>query len=270
MNQKAQANENSTIIQVAGSLNQGISFADSERLFNLLLKENFPKLEAIAASTAKRNVDTLVKATFEKIDSKINQINVEKLAQPDVQSTFNSAVQGVARKGSKIDIDLLADLLEARIEKDNTNYIDNCIEAAVEMVPKLTSDMLVILPALYFIQELEWSNPTEIDNVYGLIYDRFLSRGGTISHSKLKTMASIGVGIYVNVIGSNTFEGMKKKYSCLQVINAESKYPRMHQALNFYDQKDLHQLTLTTPGQVIAIKMLEEIFPTINLRDFLQ
>lgn len=270
MNQKAQANENSTVIQIAGNLTQGISFAECERLFNLLLTENFPRLEAIAASTAKENVDALVKATFEKIDSKIDQISVEKLAQPDVQSTFNNAVQGVARKGTKIDIDLLAELLESRIEKDSTDYIDNCIEAAVEMVPKLTSDMLAILPALHFIQSLTWSNPAEVDNVYGLIYDHFLSRGEDMSRSKLKTMASIGVGSYVNIMGSNTFEGMKEKNNYLQGIDAESKYPRMYQALNFYDQKDLHQLTLTTPGQVIAIKMLAKIFPSLNLRDFLQ
>lgn len=90
-----------------------------------MLTENFPRLKAIAASNTKENVDTLVKATFEKIDSKIDQISVEKLAQPDIQSTFNNVVQGVARKGGKVDIDLLPELLESRFEKDSTDYIDN-------------------------------------------------------------------------------------------------------------------------------------------------
>ncbi|EKT65953.1 LPO_1073/Vpar_1526 family protein [Providencia alcalifaciens] len=270
MNQKAQANEKSTVIQIAGNLTQGISFADCERLFNLLLTENFPRLEAIAISKAKENVDALVKATFEKIDSKIDQISVEKLAQPDVQSTFNNAVQGAARKGTKIDIDLLAELLESRIEKDSTDYIDNCIEAAVKMVPKLTSDMLAILPALYFIQSLTYNDPDKIDSIYGSIYDHFLSRGIGMSLSKLKTMASIGVGSYMSIVGSSTFEDMKEKYTYLQSIDSESKYPRMYQALNFYDEMNLHRLTLTTPGQVIAIKMLAKIFPSMSLRDFLE
>ncbi len=270
MNQKAQANENSTVIQVTGNLTQGISFTDCERLFNLLLTENFPRLEAIAASKAKENVDALVKATFEKIDSRIDKVSAEKLAQPDVQSTFNNAIQGVARKGTKIDIDLLAELLESRIEKDSTDYLDNCIEAAVEIVPKLTSDMLAILPALHFIQSLHYGNPTDIDHVYGFIYDRFLSRCDDITPSKLKTMASIGVGNYINIMGSNTFENMKEKYPHLREIGAESKHPRMLQALNFYDQKNLHRLSLTTPGQVIAIKLLAKTFPMVSLRDFLE
>lgn len=270
MNQKAQANEGATVIQVAGNINQGISFADCERLFNLLLTENFPRLEAIAASKAKENVDALVKATFEKIESKIDQVSAEKLAQPDVQSTFNNAVQGAARKGTKIDIDLLAELLESRIEKDSTDYIDNCIEAAVEMVPKLTSDMLAILPALHFIQALSYNTPAELDQVYGLIYERFLSRCGDMTPSKLKTMASIGVGNYINIMSSNTFDGMKEKYPHLQEDGAELKHPRMVEALKFYDQKNLHQLTLTTPGQVIAIKLLAKIFPSISLRALLQ
>jgi hypothetical protein len=270
MNQKAQATDGATVIQVAGNFNQGISLADCERLFNLLLTENFPRLEAIAATKAKENVDALVKSTFEKIESRIDQVSAEKLAQPDVQSTFNTAVQGAAKKGHKIDIDLLAELLEARIEKESSDYIDNCIEAAVEMMPKLTGEMLALLPALHFIQALNYNTPAELDVAFGAIYDRFLSKCGGMMPSKLKTMASIGVGNYINIMGNNTFNEMKKKYPHLQQPDAELKHPRMVEALKFYDQNNLHQLTLTTPGQVIAIKLLAKIFPSISLQACLQ
>ncbi len=100
-------------------------------MFQLLLTENFPKLEAAAAAKAKENTELLVKSTFQKLSAKIDSISIEKLAEPDVQNTFNTAVMGAAKKGLKIDIDLLAELLESRIEKGNTNYVDNCIEVAV-------------------------------------------------------------------------------------------------------------------------------------------
>ncbi|AKH38499.1 LPO_1073/Vpar_1526 family protein [Nitrosomonas communis] len=270
MNQKAQATDGAKVIQVTGNFNQGISFADCERLFNLLMTENFPRLEAIAATKAKENVDALIKSTFEKIESRIDQVSAEKLAQPDVQCTFNTAVQSAAKKGHKIDIDLLAELLEARIEKESSDYIDNCIEAAVEMVPKLTSEMLALLPALHFIQALNYNTPAELDAAFGAIYDRFLSKCVGMTSSKLKTMASIGVGNYINIMGGNTFSEMKKKYLHLQQTDVELNHPRMVEALKFYDQNNLHQLTLTTPGQVIAIKLLAKIFPSISLLACLQ
>lgn len=269
MNQKAQANEGGTVIQVAGSISQGISLADCERLFSLLLTENFPRLEAIAAEKAKENVDALVKATFEKIEAKANQVSAEKLAQPDVQSAFNGAVQSVARKGAKVNIDLLAELLQSRIEKDSNDYIDNCIEAAIDMVPKLTGDMLALLPALHFIQALSYSPPAKLDLVHALIYHMYLSKCVDMTPAKLKTMASIGVGSYINVIGGNTFEGMKTKYPYLREEGAELIYPNMVEALKFYDKNNFHQLTLTTPGQVIAVKLLEKIIPSINIRELL-
>jgi hypothetical protein len=270
MSQKAKASDGATVIQVAGNFQQGISLADCERLFNLLLTENFPRLEAVAAAQAKENVNTLVKATFEKIEAKIALVSVDKLAQPDVQSTFNTAVQGAARKGAKIDIDLLAELLEARIEKENSDYVDNCIEAAVEMVPKLTSEMLALLPALHFIQALSYDAPDQLDQIYGKVHDLFLSKCGDITPSKLKTMASIGVGTYINIMGADTFASLNNKYPHLKEEGAEARSPRVIEAHKFYDTKSLHQLTLTTPGQVIAVKMLEKIFPEIDLRACIQ
>lgn len=270
MSQKAEANDSSTVIQVTGNFHQGISLTDCERLFNLLFTENFPKLEAVAAAKAKENVDILVKSTFEKIEKKIDQVSAEKLAQPDVQATFNTAVQGAAKKGNKTDIDLLAELLESRVEKLNNNYLDNCIEAAVEMVPKLTNEMLSLLPALHFIQTLAYNAPAELDAAFEAINERFLSKCHEITPSMLKTMASIGVGSYINITGNNTYSEMKKtRYPHLNDSDADHHHPKMISALKLYDTKSFHQLTLTTPGQVIAIKMLSRVFTSIDLRSCL-
>ncbi|MEA2018548.1 MAG: LPO_1073/Vpar_1526 family protein, partial [Campylobacterota bacterium] len=146
MIQKATVEENSTSIQVTGDFSMGLTFESCERLFNLLLLENMPKLEAIAKQKAIENVNKLVDLTYKKLDDRIENIEIKKMSEPDVQSTFNIAVQGVAKKGEKIDIDLLADLLQSRLENDNDDYIDNCIESAVEIIPKLTNELLYIIP----------------------------------------------------------------------------------------------------------------------------
>lgn len=270
MNQKAEASQNSTVIQVRGNFSNGITLSECERLFQLLLTENFPKLEAAAAEKAKENTELLVKATFQKLNAKIDSISVEKLAEPDVQNTFNTAVMGAAKKGQKIDIDLLAELLESRIEKGNTNYIDNCIEVAVEIVPKLTTEMILLLPVLHFIQAIVTNDITYLDNNFGVIDDEYLSKCKGITPSQMKTIAATGAGSYMSIMADNTFNQMKSRYPQLNETDSELKFPRMAKVLKFYDENNLHQLTLTTPGQVIAIKMLSKFFTGISINSHLQ
>ncbi len=262
--------QDSTIIQVGGNFSNGITFSECERLFQLLLTENFPKLEAAAAAKAKENTELLVKSTFQKLSAKIDSISIEKLAEPDVQNTFNTAVMGAAKKGQKIDIDLLAELLESRIEKGNTNYIDNCIEVAVEIVPKLTSEMLLLLPVLHFIQAIVTNDIKYLDTNFGIIEDEYLSKCQDITLSKMKTIAATGAGSYMSIMAGNTFNQMKSSYPQLNETDSEFKFPRMAKVLKFYDEKNLHQLTLTTPGQVIAIKLLSKNFPGISINTHLQ
>lgn len=221
MNQKAEASQNSTVIQVRGNLSNGITFSECERLFQLLLTENFPKLEAAAAEKAKENTELLVKATFQKLNAKIDSISVEKLAEPDVQNTFNTAVMGAAKKGQKIDIDLLAELLESRIEKGNTDYIDNCIEVAVEIVPKLTTEMILLLPVLHFIQAIVTNDIKYLDNNFGIIDDEYLSKCQDITPSKMKTIAATGAGSYMSIMAGNTFNQMKSRYPQLNETDSE-------------------------------------------------
>lgn len=273
MTQKASASENSAIIQVSGNLVNGLSQTDCERLFNLLFSENFPKLDAIARETAERSVSEFVEKTFKKLEEKLDCIDTSRLAEPDVQSTYNTAIQAVAKKGRKIDIDLLGDLLQLRLEKNTSNYIENCVESAVEIVPKLTNEMLVLLPVLHFIQAIEFRKPYfsfVIDNTYGIVFDKYMTQCLNISVPMLKTMGAIGVGNYINMVGSNTFAAFCNKYQLADAERAKSDFPKMYKALQIYDQKNFHQLTLTAPGQIIAIKLLHKIIPDIDIHNAFQ
>lgn len=274
MIQKANASENSAVIQVAGNLVNGLSLTECERLFNLLFSENFPKLDAIARATAAEHVANFVEITFMKLEEKIDRINADRLAEPDVQSTYNIAIQAVAKKGRKIDIDLLGDLLQSRLEINNTDYIDNCIEAAVEIVPKLTKEMLFLVPILHFIQTINFNPPyfiPLIESYYEAVFDNYMTKCLNVSVSMLSTMGSLGVGSYINIMGNNTFQNYCTKYQLGDTEQAKSNVPNMYKTLQIYDQKQFHKLTLTAPGQIIAIKLLHKIIPQIDMGNaFLQ
>lgn len=271
MNQKATVKDNSTSVQVAGDMSVGLNFENCERLFNLLLHENFPKLEAAAAQKAQENVNRLVSSTYQKLEARLEQIEISKLAEPDVQSTFNSAVQGAAKKGDKIDINLLSELLQSRLEKESDDYVDNCVESAVDIIPKLTHELLSVLPIVHFIQSLSYSNEKALDQVFIELNRHFLSQCRNISTTKLKTIASSGAGNYINVMGGNTLQdSFKKKYPVLQTDDVKAKFPNVCSFLEEYDKLSLHQLTLTTAGQVIATKMLEKVFGRISIKDCVQ
>lgn len=272
--QKANASENSAVIQVAGNLVNGLSLTECERLFNLLFSENFPKLDAFARETAEKHVADFIGITFKKLEEKIDRINTDRLAEPDAQSTYNIAIQAVAKKGRKIDIDLLGDLLQSRLETNNTNYIDNCIEAAVEIVPKLTKEMLYLIPTLHFIQTINFTPPHNlslIDSWYGSVFDSYMAKCLNVSISMLITMGALGVGSYINIMGINTFQNYCTKYQFGDTEQIKSNIPNMYNTLQLYDQKQFHKLTLTAPGQIIAIKLLHKIIPKIDMGNaFLQ
>ncbi|EHA1080340.1 LPO_1073/Vpar_1526 family protein [Photobacterium damselae subsp. damselae] len=270
MNQKATVKDNSTALQVAGNMSVGLTFENCERLFNLLLQENFPKLEAAAAQKAQENVNNLVSTTYKKLEERLDQIEISKMAEPDVQSTFNSAVQGAAKKGNKIDINLLSELLKSRLDKENDDYVDNCIESAVEIIPKLTSELLSVFPIVHFIQGLTCNNEAALDDIFHDLDRYYFSQCNNITKNKLKTIASSGAGNYINIMGGDTLETFKKQYPSLNTADVASRFPHVFRVLAQYDKLALYQLSLTTAGQVIATKMLEKIFGEMSIKQCVQ
>lgn len=268
MTQKASVKDNSVSIQSNRDVNVGLTFSECERLFDLLLKENFPKLEEAAAKKAAENVSLLVQSTYQKIESRINDIDVKKLAEPDTQATFNDAVQGAAKKGAKIDLDLLSGLLQQRLDKSNDDYLDNCIEEAVKIIPKLSGELISVIPVVHFIQNLQASNPESLDQIFSLINSLFMSKCNNVTEYKLVTLASTGIANYINVTGQDTFSSkIKQQYKILNSEDASAKFPNVISLLKEYDRLRLHTLTLTTQGQIIGTKLLERIFGHMPLED---
>ncbi len=130
--------------------------------------------------------------------------------------------------------------------------------------------MLLLLPVLHFIQAIVTNDIKYLDTNFGIIENEYLSKCQDITPSKMKTIAATGAGSYMSIMADNTFNQMKSRYPQLNETESELKFPRMARVLKLYDEKNLHQLTLTTPGQVIAIKLLSKDFPGISINPHLQ
>lgn len=263
--QTAEVTGSGTSIQVAGNYQQGLTYGEVKDLMELLWEANFPKLTEAATERASQSVQRLIQKTFESLNEKVDRISAEKLAEPDVQQTFNSAVQGVARKGEKANIDLLANLLEMRVERDNSDFLDISIEEAVSIVPKLTPEMIGAVVTVQFVKNLTIVNALDLEKMYGVIYREYASKCHGVTLTRLMTVASFGAGTYMNVMGTDTLKTFKTKYPALNSQpNIEAAFPSLVATLRLYDERQLHKLDLNVAGRVIALTILRRHFPVID------
>ena len=263
--QSAGVTGSGTSIQVAGNYQHGLTYGEVKDLMELLWEANFPKLTEAATERASQSVQRLIEQTYAKLNEKVDRISAEKLAEPDVQQVFNSAVQGAARKGEKANIDLLANLLEMRVERDNSDFLDICIEEAVSIVPKLTPEMIGALVTVQFVKHLTVSDGIGLEQMYVVIYQEYASKCREITLTRSRTIASFGAGTYMNIMGSDTLSTFKAKYPTLNSqSDIEAAFPSLVATLRLYDEKQLHKLDLSVAGKVIALTLLRRHFPVID------
>lgn len=253
-------NDSSSIViqQVKDSKNE-LTFEGCERLFSLLLNENLPKLEKIAKDKAIENSRILIRETYQKLDKRIDDIQLSKLAEPDVQNIYNKAVQSVALKGNKIDINLLSELLEYRIEKGNDDYLDNCIDSAIEKIPKLTNELLAAIAVTYTIELLKFNTKSIDDDIFKSVNNLYLSQCKNITVHKIMTIASLGIATIQTTITGSSSERIIKNHSILNVPEAEKSYPHAFITLKYYQLLLLDRLLLNDSGIVIGKKLMERV-----------
>ncbi|WP_462172023.1 LPO_1073/Vpar_1526 family protein [Pseudoalteromonas xiamenensis] len=279
MSQKATASENASILQAEGNItiNQNVSFTEVERICTILFENNFPKLLDDAKKQSEEHVRSFVKIALEKIERSQSTIDIAKLAEPDVQSTFNSAVMTAARKGDKTDLDILAELLSNRLQSGNSDAIDLAIEFAVELIPKLTNAQLNLIALIKYIGEMCVNIPSflqndamYLDDYYRKVYIAFIDNIENFTAGDIYTISSLGAAC--------TFERdklsfksswVRNTYSFIDFTSLPSKYPHLNLVLNFYIENNLHRYTLSTVGQVIGVLLLKKhIFPNFSLSDY--
>ncbi len=211
-----------------------------------------------AREVARSEVKQLLQDTGKKLEERIDRIEKEKLTRPDVQFAVADAIKGAARRGGKVNIDILSDLLTLRVEKDNSDLFDLSIDKAISIIPTLTYEMICTIVTVQFVQHLEIRNQAlpDIERMFEIVYKEFASKCEGITETTLITIASVGAGTYMRIMGLSTFGEFQKKYPLLNTPNAEKEFPFVVKTLHLYDRQGLHKLSLSASGRVIALIML--------------
>ncbi|EOG7655213.1 LPO_1073/Vpar_1526 family protein [Vibrio cholerae] len=253
----------------------GMDYMNVKQLCLDLIHENFPKLQEKAMQQVTSNVMALAEEIKLEIEKKKQLIDAEKLADPDVQASLNEAVQGAAKKGRKSDLNLLATLVAARIDKGNSDLLDITIEAAIEITPKLTKSHLHFLSVKHFISSMT----LKIPNVTFAHLEQYarpvLQNFGTecsISVPNIQYLAGVGVLDYNPMFGHDPLERFLKDYPNLANSSGDFKTaikdqaPSLSALLDIYTKQHFDSVNLNSFGQVIALTNLGKTFPGIDLK----
>lgn len=268
MNQKVKASDGAVVVQAQGDVHYGLGMTEVERLFQLLLSENMPKLQTMATEKAQENTQALIELVRQEFTMKVDSINLAQLTEPDVQAIINEAVQGAAKKGRKIDLQTLASLVIDRLNEENDDFFDISLEESIRIIPKLSKDLLYALALTHFIKSLSLTNPTvdNLEEVFHCLKSELLIHCDNITDTRLITLGATGAVNYINMVKHNTLESYIERHPSLSEVDLDVAAPSLKYVLSKYDELNLHKITLTLPGVLIANKLLEPYLGKIPLK----
>lgn len=131
--------------------NFGLTVSDTRDLFEILFKENLPKLREEARKTAYENSEKFCNVFFEKATKKLSPDDFQKFKDPDVQYVLSKAIVENARRDNSTLRDFLSDLIIQRIESDEEQF-QIILDEAILIVHKLTKNQLKIITLLFLLK----------------------------------------------------------------------------------------------------------------------
>lgn len=247
-----------------------MSVADVKDVCLLVFNDNFPRLREEAQVAARLNVDKLIPVIEKKISDHIANIDLSRLANPDIQASLNDAVQAVARKGAALDIDLLGELIATRLRSDSTEFLSIVAEECIQVLPKLTSKQLAFIalsiglsirrtyPPITSIRELEEDAKVLLP---------FVENGFGLSRGEKLHIISLGVAINQIFAYEGKWATLCSKFDFLKHIPnyieaVRSEAPTYSLILDKY--KEVEGLELTTVGRFIGCIVLAQAFPIFD------
>lgn len=168
--QKQEVTEGAVAIQAGNNvnLNVGLTFSEVKEICHLLFQENFPKLCEIAEQTAIQNVENYLSNLENKFIENLNRIDFNKIKDPDVQYSLNEIISASARKGDKIDSDVLSELIIERISISSNDIISIVCSEAMKIVPKLTGEHIAFLSLCHYLSSIQHNNFQHIEQFESL------------------------------------------------------------------------------------------------------
>lgn len=203
--------ESTQINILSGSGNQIItqnvgitSISDAERLFELLFKENFPKLQEEAQKIAQQSINKFCKEFVIKAKANLNEEEIKKLADPDIQYVLTKSILQAGRRDKKDLRENLSYLIVERIKNSDHDLKSLVYNEAIETIGKLTIDGLKIITICFILRytrRLKIKNIDELNNFIKLLEPMFdfNNTNTEFQHLVYAGCCELGIGSWVLV-----------------------------------------------------------------------
>lgn len=148
------AGDRSVNIQ-ADTIQMGISYTDARRIALDVFENNFERLSAVAANTARERATEL----FEEYVSSLGDANPDRFSafvDPDWQCALIAAQKGYARSGDDNLRKLLVDLLARRSQQEGRSTLSIALTESIEVAPKLTNEQLDVLSLVLMVRNADF------------------------------------------------------------------------------------------------------------------
>ena len=231
-----------------------------------------------ASKRAKENVEHYLEAFRAKLESSAQQIDAAKFRDPNTQFLLNSSITAVARKGKRIDANILSDLILAIVNKDSSDILAQVSEEAVETLPKLSKEQIAILTMLHFLLHMrigEISDASQLDQIattiLGLSQDGFQVTESGLSHLQ-----------YLGVVSINQFQGidiysiLKQTYRIFADTSADdikkevtAKAPVMSALIGTFERREMRRISLTPVGKLIGLVNINRYIPGLRYSEWI-
>ena len=280
---KKTISNNSSGIQAEGNVtvNMGLTFDQVEKLTNLFLEQNFPRLREDAMSKALENSKLFLEEFEKKLKLEFLNIDPDKFSDPDVQFSLNEAVVETAKRGRKSNYDVLADLVLKKSYSKQTDLQSLTISKAIKVVARLTPEQINLLCIEYLISNMSipyFQHLHNYEKTCQLLFDlttdlenltawniRYLASQNCIEEhfiSGMQDIIKIFQHKYKDKLSSLKPEEIREQINTSQYLKT---------FVEIYEKQNLSDLHLTIIGQLIAAVKIAKYLPqSINFMDFIK
>lgn len=250
-------------------VNNGLSLQDVTSIFQTLFEANFPKLRDIAEQAAKENVKKLQDLFFRKAKVRLNEQDLIKFSDPDLQFIINKAIVASARKDSVELRENLSNLLIKRVQLNSSEDLKSIVyNEAIETVGKLTTNQLKIITLVFLLKDVNfssiqsWQNFNEyLENSIRPFLD-FKNTQAEFKHIEYTGCGNISV-LQWNLVDlyfknyPSLFAGMKDLSLAEEAIKTNTGVGAC--LLEIWGNSQLKNVVLTSVGIAIAVSYYEKI-----------
>lgn len=273
---------NSDSIQHSGrdinvTQNYGVSINEVKELVEIFMKENLPKLREEAKQEANNNVQIFIDQLQDSLSKSLSKVNPNKFADPDIQSSLNDAVLEVAKKGKKIEVELLSKLLIERVSEGSSDYISLVASEAIKVLGKLTPEQINFLTLVVFMRYTVINGITSLEGLIPL-GNEVLSLVGNIelSVNQRTHLEYAGCAKVSDFMTNKAATIWKNSYGFLKDVPENeieekiNKLPVLKQLTDLFDKNQLGQISLTSVGQLIGLINLSRKVQDLNYSNWIK